>query len=189
MPSHCYTSCGIHLFAGLCSSLILVRKGFGQRESSAFCTHLQRFVVNTAILCSSVCMCPLMTRHPMNTSWRYSGDAATLFLQSLLTLSSHPPFSGKLNQSWHVPTSWLPHFSASILGAWRPSHHQVSVSKKKPTVPALVAPSSALFCCWGPGPLIPFQILPPVPLLSRNFSFFVLYEKSLLPQTLLPQCT
>lgn len=71
-PSHCSTSCGIHLSAGLCLKLILVLKGFGQRENSVYCKCLQHSAVNTAILCSFVCMCPLTTRRPMNISWRYS---------------------------------------------------------------------------------------------------------------------
>lgn len=68
MPSRCCTSCDTHLSAGLCSSLTSVLKGFGPRESSAFCRRLQHFVANTVILCSSVCTCPLMTRCPTNTS-------------------------------------------------------------------------------------------------------------------------
>ena len=67
MPNHCYTSCGIHLSAGLCSSLTSVLKEFGQRGSLVFCIPLRHFVVNTAILSSSDCMCPLMTRCPANT--------------------------------------------------------------------------------------------------------------------------
>lgn len=55
-------------------------------------------------------------------------------------------------RSWRLGTP--------VLGDWRPSDHQLSISEKKPAIPAPVTPSSVPLCCWGPGPPTPSQILP-----------------------------
>lgn len=102
---------------------------------------------------------------------------------SIMIIFAPPQIS--VIRSWQLETP--------VLGHWRPCDHQLSISERKPAIPAPVAPSAVPLCCWGPGPPTPSQILP----FSRDIDwslcsqetltsftaskvFFLLWENSLL---------